>query len=257
LALSHGSRAQVLAAYVMGIPSLSIIDYEYAHHAMLWVKPTWVMCPEVIPRSAIKGPRDHILPYRGIKEDVYAPSLQLDPETRNRLGLKESDLVVTIRPPATEAHYHSAESDTLYEGIVEFLSRVPGTRMVILPRNARQAAAVRGTWPELITNGRLIIPEHAVEGMNLIWHSDLVVSGGGTMNREAAALGVPVYSIFKGRIGSVDQYLADQGRLVLLENVEDAKKRLKLVARDRSVAPDHRNRCALNDIVEQITSLLL
>lgn len=256
LALSHGSRAQVLAAYVMGIPSLWIIDYEHAHQGLLWVNPTWVMCPEVIPRSAIKGSEERILPYRGIKEDVYAPSLQLDPQTRNKLGLKESDLVVTIRPPATEAHYHNTESDRLFEGIVEFLSQVPGTRMVVLPRNARQAAAVRGSWPELITTGKLIIPEHAVEGMNLIWHSDLVVSGGGTMNREAAALGVPVYSIFKGKIGSVDQFLAGQGRLVLLENVEDAKKRLKLVARDRSIAPDHRNRCALNDIVEQVSSLL-
>jgi predicted glycosyltransferase len=256
LALSHGSRSQLLSSYLLGIPSMLIIDYEHAHQGLLWIYPTWVMCPDVIPSRAIKGRADHVLRYRGIKEDVYAPYFQSDTGTRSRLGLRDTDLVVTIRPPATEAHYHRPESDVLFEAVVKQLSGVPEVRMLVLPRNARQTAAVREAWPELINSGRLIIPEHAVEGMNLIWHSDLVVSGGGTMNREAAALGVPVYSIFRGEIGSVDKYLAEQGRLVLLENAEDAKNKLKLVRRNRSVAPNHRDRHALHDIVEGITSLL-
>jgi uncharacterized protein len=128
--------------------------------------------------------------------------------------------------------------------------------MVILPRNARQAAEVCSSWDGLIKSGQMIVPEHAVDGMNLIWYSDMVVSGGGTMNREAAALGVPVYSIFRGKIGSVDRYLADQGRLVLLENVEDAKKKLKLVRRERAGEPSHLKRFALDDIVNHVTNLL-
>jgi uncharacterized protein len=125
LALSHGSRAQTLGSYTLGIPSVVILDYEYAHQGLLWVNSTWVMCPEVIPAEAIKLDKEHTLRYRGIKEDVYAPYFQADAATRRKLGVGESDLLVTIRPPATEAHYHRPESDVLYEGVVAYLSTVP------------------------------------------------------------------------------------------------------------------------------------
>ena len=83
---------------------------------------------------------------------------------------------------------------------------------------------MHSAWDGQIASGNFLIPTHAEDGLNLIWNSDLVISGGGTMNREAAALGVPVYSIFRGKIGAVDRYLADQGRLTLLKSVEDLKK---------------------------------
>jgi predicted glycosyltransferase len=75
----------------------------------------------------------------------------------------------------------------------------------------------------------------AVDGLNLIWHADLVVSGGGTMNREAAALRVPVYSIFRGKIGAVDHQLQKEGRLILVETVEDVDR---IPLRHRSRSPD-------------------
>ena len=256
LALSHGSRAQMLASYMLGIPSVIILDYEHAHQGLLWVKPTWVICPAVIPDEAVKVSKDHILRYRGIKEDVYVPCFKSDPATRRKLGLSETDLVVTIRPPATEAHYHRPESDVLFQGVVDYLAENPAVKMVVLPRNARQDASIREAWPKLIASGKVLIPEHVVDGMNLIWHSDLVVSGGGTMNREAAALGVPVYSIFRGLIGSVDQYLTETGRLVLLEDVADAKKKLKLEKRYRPAEPQDKERVAMTDIVDEVVSVL-
>ena len=256
LALSHGSRSQLLAAYILGIPSIIILDYEHAHQGLLWVKPTWVICPDVIPDEAVKLKKDRILRYRGIKEDVYVPLFKSDPTTRGKLGLADSDLVVTVRPPATEAHYHRPESDELFYGVVNYLAEFPGLKMVILPRNVRQEEAIRQVWPKLISAGTLVIPEHVIDGMNLIWYSDLVVSGGGTMNREAAALGVPVYSIFRGKIGSVDQYLSEKGRLVLLETVEDAKKKLKLERRQRPAELDNKDRFAMNDIVDEVSSVL-
>jgi uncharacterized protein len=256
LALSHGSRAQMLASYFFGIPCIVIMDYEHAHQGLLWVRPTWVICPAVIPDSAVKLGKDHILRYRGIKEDVYVPCFKSDPATRAKLGLSDADLVVTVRPPATEAHYHRPESDVLFQGVVDYLAEQPAVKMVVLPRNSRQDASIRETWPKLLANGKMIIPEHVLDGMNLIWHSDLVVSGGGTMNREAAALGVPVYSIFRGQIGSVDQYLTETGRLVLLEDVADAKRKLKLARRQRSAEPQDKERVAMTDIVDEVAGVL-
>jgi predicted glycosyltransferase len=108
LALSHGSRSQVLSASMLGIPSAVIMDYEFAHMS---VKPTWLIHPEIIPDKNIKFDSRRIFKYPGIKEDVYVPSFLPDSSIRGELGLDGKDLVITIRPPATEAHYHNAESE--------------------------------------------------------------------------------------------------------------------------------------------------
>jgi predicted glycosyltransferase len=115
---------------------------------------------------------------------------------------------------------------------------------------------LRKRWAAPFAGGRIIIPAGAVDGLNLIWHSDLVISGGGTMNREAAALGVPVYSIFRGHIGAVDRYLAASGRLVLLESVEDIKRKLILQRRNRPFSNRLEVNSALKTIVDQLVCIM-
>src|SRR5262249_14089051 len=214
LAVSVCSRSQLIVARCLGIPSLFIGDYEFAAGWWAFVRPTWVMCPEVIPKAAMRYPPDRILHYPGIKEDVYVPRFVPDAHIRAQLGLGEEDVVVTLRPPAGEAHYHNPLSDRLFAAAIAFLSEKPEVKLVALPRNEQQAISVRRSRPDLCRIGKIRIPEQVVDGLNLIWFSDLVISGGGTMNREAAALGVPVYSVFRGRIGAVDRYLSRTGRLV-------------------------------------------
>lgn len=235
LALSHGSRSQLLAAATRGIPSVVIFDYEFARH--LFINPTWVMVPEVIPQAALRLPKERILRYPGIKEDVYAPRFTPDPSICVQLGINTKNVVVTVRPPADEAHYRSPESDALFHTAMEYLGNKPETQIVLLPRNDHQEKAVRRRWPELFSSGKIMVPKQAVDGLNLIWHSDLVISGGGTMNREAAALGVPVYSIFRGKIGAVDKYLAEQHRLVLIERAEDITEKVVLTQRCKAQEP--------------------
>jgi predicted glycosyltransferase len=255
LAVSHGSRAQLMVSASLGIPSLLIGDYEFST-SWMFIQPTWVMTPDVIPTSAVRCDANRILRYPGIKEDVYVPRLVPDPRIRSQLGLDERDLVVTVRPPASEAHYHNPESDVLFEAAVEFLSCTPGVKLVALPRNEKQAWGVRARWPDLISTGQMRIPRHAVDGLNLIWYSDLVISGGGTMNREAAAMGVPVYSVFRGQIGAVDRYLSTRGRLVLLERVQDIPSKIRVVRRDRRALPRGEGRAALASIVTQLTAIV-
>ena len=129
------------------------------------------------------------------------------------LGLGPDEIIVTVRPPADEAHYYNPESDVLFHELMARICQTPGVRAVLLPRNAHQEQAIGTTFPEWFENGRTVIPRGAVDGLDLLWISDLVVSGGGTMNREAAALGVPVYSIFRGKTGAVDLMLEEEGRL--------------------------------------------
>jgi len=254
IAVSHGSRAQLVLSAVARIPSILIMDYEYAR-ALILAGPAWVMVPEPILGDAIPIAKNRLLRYPGIKEDVYVPRFRPDPAIRNFLGIDQAELLVTIRPPANEAHYHNPESDTMFTAVLEFLGEKPGIRIVLLPRNHGQETAIRKQWPRLFEHRKLVVPEHAVDGLNLIWHSDLVISGGGTMNREAAALGVPVYSIFRGKIGAVDRYLGANGRLVLLESVADIGKKIILQRRHIEALPGSGRNQTLMAVVGHISAI--
>jgi predicted glycosyltransferase len=186
---------------------------------------------------------------------VYVPQFQSEPNFRKMLGVGQDEVVGTVRPPATEAHYHNPESDVLLNAALNFLTEQRDVRVVLLPRNQRQATALREEWADPISQGKIVIPARVVDGLNLIWQSDLVISGGGTMNREAAALGVPVYTIFRGKIGAVDRYLAQSGRLVLLERVEDIHDKIVLKRREQVSSDFAEGRNTLAAISEAIVSI--
>jgi hypothetical protein len=232
LAVSHGSRAQILASACLRIPTLLIADYEFSTLSAL-VRPTCYLCPDVIPATSLRTNAMRVARYPGIKEDVYVPRLVPDDNIRRELGLADDTIVVTLRPPASEAHYHCQDSDALFAATIDFLARNPGVTLVVLPRTRRQGAELAAARPDLVRCGLLKIVTRAVDGLSLIWHSDLVISGGGTMNREAAALGVPVYSTFRGPTGAVDRYLVETGRLVLLERPEDIPAKVIVAPRPR------------------------
>jgi predicted glycosyltransferase len=214
------------------------------------------VCPEVIPTEAVGGVRTRVLKYPGIKEDVYVPRFVPSPDLRSRLALPETDVLVTLRPPATEAHYHTPASEELFHAALDFLSAQPHVTLVVVPRTDHQRHNLHARYPSLVRRGTLRLLEHAVDGLDLIWHSDLVISGGGTMNREAAALGVPVYSTFRGRIGAVDRYLSAAGRLVLLESADDVRTKLVADRRQRPSRPPVGGSPALATIVGHIMSLV-
>jgi hypothetical protein len=257
ISISHGSRPLVIVSALLRIPSMLLFDYEHAER-IPFVKPALGVAPESIDDPELaKDFRYGVRSYPGLKEDVYAASFRPDPSIMASLGVTDQDILVTIRPPATEAHYHNPEAETLFVDVVELLGATPGVRMVILPRTAgAQREFVYRTWPRWCEEKKIIVPQHALDGLNLIWFSDLVVSGGGTMNREAAALGVPVYSIFRGKLGAVDRYLAREGRLVLIENREDVRSRIRVVKRAKGTAPAGAERLALRQILNAAHELM-
>ena len=255
LAISHGSRAQLLLSKAMGVPTIMLHDYEHSTKTG-FIESDWLMMPDVIPTGAMSKKQDRVLRYPGLKEDVYVPGFRPDPSILSQLGISPDELVVAVRPPATEAHYHNPESEVLFAETMRYLASIPKVRAVTLPRNERQSAKLQAEWKDIIADGHMLIPSSPVDGLNLIWFSDFVVSGGGTMNREAAALGVPVYSIFRGKIGAVDRYLAEQGRMTLVESVPEVRSKIKVIRWNRPTQPDSRRRPALDYIVQCILSVL-
>jgi len=254
LAVSLVSRAQLLACKALSIPMVVTFDYEFVVK-MQFLQPDWILVPEVVPDSGAGVAKRGIFHYPGLKEDVYVPRFKPDATLRKELGISETHMLVTVRPPATEAHYHNPESDKLLSAALNFLIKQHDVRVALLPRNDRQSVTLRKEWGDCISKGKIVIPRHVMDGLNMIWNSDLVISGGGTMNREAAALDVPVYSIFRGRIGAVDRYLAENGRLVLLERVEDIYTKIVLKKREKVHRDFSESSAALRSISEAIISI--
>jgi uncharacterized protein len=255
IGLSHGSRAQILLCNLLRIPTVLIMDYEHSRTPPM-VRPKWEIVPAVISDDTLHcTDRSRARKYAGIKEDVYVPDFRPDRRILDDLGLHERT-VVTVRPPATEAHYHNPEAELLFSTFMDRVCATDGIKAVLLPRNPAQREALARGFPHWFHSGKVIIPETVVDGLNLLWHSDLAVSGGGTMNREAAALGVPVYSIFRGQMGAVDRSLVAQGRLVMIASPEEVVSRIPLIRRSRADAGPAPTSRALDDIIGHLTEIL-
>lgn len=257
LSVSHGSRSLTILSHALRIPTVLIFDYEHAARVPVF-KPILGIAPEIIDKDALEaGFRNGIVNYPGLKEDVYISSYSPDPDFLQKMNLSSSDMIVTIRPPATEAHYHNPEAEPLFVEVVEYLGESPSVKMVILPRNEiSQKQFILEKWPHWCKAGKITIPDQVVNGLDMIWHSDLVVSGGGTMNREAAALQVPVYSIFRGKMGAVDKYLSERGRLTFIENINDVRTKIKPEKRVRQEWNQDTPRPALDRIVTAIDEVI-
>jgi predicted glycosyltransferase len=254
LAVAHGSRAMLILAKILRIPMLIIGDYEHSKGVF---HTHWILVPEVIPKETFHNmPPERVFSYPGIKEDVYVPSFNPDPKILDDFKVPEGKIIVTVRPPAVEAHYHNPESEKLFEAVIELFAGKENIVMIMLPRYAKQVSEIKARYAALVEKKSMIIPEKVYDGLNIIWFSDFVVSGGGTMNREAAALGVTVYSIFRGKIGAVDHYLSKTGRLVLLESVEDVKNKIKVEKRNRPEHPGKADNKTLDSVVGTICGLL-
>jgi hypothetical protein len=233
-----------------------ILDYEFAKTP--WVtRPRWEIVPEALPTEGLHCTNaKRVLRFEGIKEDVYAPDFKPDPAALKELGLRREGLIITVRPAASEAHYHNPESEALLAALMTRICRTENAQAVLLPRNRNQEMLLRERHPEWFADGKVIVPQKAMDGLNLLWFSDLVVSGGGTMNREAAALGIPVYSIFRGKMGAVDKHLEREGRLTFIETTADVEGKILFRQRPKDGAIQIRPRPALHQIVDHIEHII-
>ena len=225
VAISHGSRALVLAAWVLGVPTLTLYDYEFISARVLNQLSSQVMAPSVVePESLRRQGLDmrKFIPYPGLKEEVYIYDLQPDRAVLKELNLDPERVIVTIRPPAEWAHYYSEQSEVLFRTLVERLRREELAQIVVLPRTREQGSALAAKYS--MSTKPFQMAERAVDALSLIWHSDIVFSGGGTMVREAALLGIDVYSIFAGKLGAADQALAAAGKLRLLRQAAEIEQ---------------------------------
>mgnify|MGYP003694144221 CR=1 FL=1 len=233
LAVSHNSYSQILAARALSLRTVTLMDYEHqpANH-LAFRMATRIIVPNAFPDAALArfgASPEKVKRYAGLKEDVYLADFQCDPEFQKllgKLGIDQSNVLVTARPPASEALYHRFENE-LFDQLLEQLLATPNVKVVLLPRNDFQRDNYNAR-----ADASLIVPAVPLDGGNLIAHSDLVVSAGGTMNREAAALGVPAASIYLGEWAAIDEQLVKEGRLLRIAT-RDAIHDLLVQKRDQ------------------------
>jgi predicted glycosyltransferase len=215
IALGHGSNDVTVAARLHRIPVSTAFDYEWARvqHTVNCRLAQAIVVPDVIPpeRLARYGATPAKLrPYAGLKEEYYLADFEPDPAVLGELGLDRGEPIAVVRTPPAVSLYHRFENP-LFATVLE---RLQGRQAVVLPRTREQRA-------ELARAGGFVVPEQTIDAQSLIAYADLVISAGGTMNREAVALGTPVWTTFEGRLGAVDEHLIADGRLRRLERAED------------------------------------
>ena len=212
LALGHGSNDVSVAAALLRVPSVTSFDYEFAkvQHAINCRLARRIVVPDAIPPERLRpygATPEKLRPYEGLKEEYYLADFEPDPAVLTELGLDANKPLAVLRTPPVVSLYHRFEAPLFGQ----VLDRLRGEQVVVLPRVESQRAELGG----------FIVPERAIDAQSLMAFADLVISAGGTMNREAVALGTPVWTTFEGRLGAVDERLIAEGRLRRLERPED------------------------------------
>jgi uncharacterized protein len=216
LAIAHGSVDLAVVSWAFRIPSVQMQDYEFAglQRRISFGVARRVLVPDSIPLERLEGigaKEAKLVRYPGLKEEYYLADFEPDPAVLGELGLDREKVTVVVRPPPETSEYH-ARND-LYGRVLERLAREGEAQAVVIPRTEAQGEAARA-----LGAANLIVPERAIDAQSLIAFADLVVSAGGTMNREAVALGTPVFTTFAGRMGGVDEALIADGRLRVLSD---------------------------------------
>ncbi|MBI5104291.1 MAG: DUF354 domain-containing protein [Solirubrobacterales bacterium] len=239
LAVGHGSNDVTVAARSLGVPATTMFDYEWAtvQHTLNCRLGQAVVVPDAIPPQRLDryGARGKLQRYPGLKEEYYLADFEPDPAVLGELGVDPERPLAVVRTPPSVSLYHRFENDVFAQVLTRLREHA---QVVVLPRVAAQRA-------ELEEAGGFLLPDRAIDAQSLMSYADLVVSAGGTMNREAVALGTPVFTTFEGRLGAVDERLIAEGRLRRLQSAEEVVLERRPAAVAERVRRDPRDLLAM------------
>lgn len=247
LAMSHASNDLPVASRMLGIPHVTMFDYEFAKlsHSINVRFSTKALIPDAISVEALApygGNERNVDRYPGLKEEYYLADFEPDENILAELGLDPAKVIVVLRTPPSMAAYHRMENP-VFDDVMREIAARDDVQAVVLLRTPDQRAGV-----EEIGADNLIIPDKVVDAQSLVYYADLVISGGGTLNREAVALGTPAHTVFHGVMGAVDTDLIAQGRLHRLESAD----KLEFVKKPAAASRVKRD---VGDLVDRITAV--
>jgi len=213
VALSHNSYAQIVAAFSLGLPIVTAMDYEHqpANHVAFRLADR-ILLPEALPPHAVRrqgaSPRK-VRRYPGLKEEIYLGDFQPDPEILASLGIEREPgtTIVLMRAPPEGAMYHQFRNP-VYESLLSSITGRRDVRCILLARHPDQRAAL-----ERRKLANCVVPRRAIDSRSLLYASDVFIGAGGTMTREAALMGVRTLSIYAGAPPAIEEWLEREGLL--------------------------------------------
>lgn len=250
LAVSHGSRTQLVAAWRLGIKSILMMDYEYTESKIFNYLSSSLLIPKHIPDERLKSVGINIkkvIRYNGFKEELYLRNFEPEPDFRNLINVSKDQILIVIRPPSTVGNYHDEKSESLLIESINYFSQHHNSLLLIVNRTEKERELILS---KAFNRDNIKFLDKAVDGLQLLFAADIAISGGGTMNRESALLGTKTYSIFTGRRPYLDEHLQQLGKLKFIEN-SDEIKRIPIEKIKSKPVPFFRN-----NLVEEITDIL-
>jgi predicted glycosyltransferase len=254
LAVGHGSFSQAPAAGLVRTPVVSLTDYAGHPGGRLVVMfCRRLIVPHVFDVAELHqwGATEHqIAFYHGLKEDVYLAGFEPEPGFLEDAGIPTDKILIAARPASEVAAYHRFEN-RLFDEMLQYVATYDDTFIVALPRTQEQ----RDRFAALNLDN-MMMPDNVLDGPSLVYHADIVIGAGGTMNREAVALGTPVYTMFKGMMGSVDKHLIASGRMAQVLEREDFDK-IDVRKKPSELVKTQTDKTALiNEIVDKILEVV-
>lgn len=208
VAVSHGSYAQLAAARLLGLPAVTMMDYEFqpANHLSFRLAQR-VVVPDAFAEDTLRscGADGKTKRYHGYKEEVYLAGRETNSDVLRVLGIDPATVLVVLRPPPQGALYHR-DGNARFDTIARAAADTRNVTTVVLARGPERDRLV-----SLLPHA--IVPETAVDGPSLLALADVTIGAGGTMTRESALLGTPTYTVFAGRLPGVDAALIEAGKL--------------------------------------------
>ena len=242
--ISMSSQYAMIASKMLRIPHMTLSDYEYTEgHHLGFRLSTKILLPSGVEESILKkygAKKEKVIFFPGLKEQFYIhyyikeynKKYKTKNYIREQLNIDDKKILIVMRPEATVAHYQSNENPLSFE-LVEYLSKHKNKPIVVvLPRIKEQKEEYKNKKFK-----NVIIPNEVFNGIDLVASADIVISAGGTVNREAAAVGTPVYTIYKGgKLAAVDKMLIKTGRMIKIDNIKDFEK-IKIEKKNNKATP--------------------
>lgn len=251
LAISHGSRSQLITSKIKRIPSIVMMDYEFTEHFLFNYFSDFILVPKFIPDERLRNSGlnlKKVIKYNGFKEEIYLRFFIPETNFREKISINEDEILIILRPPSLVSNYHDVKSEELLVAVIRHLEKFNNIKTIVVNRT--------NTEKKFLINNisaieKFIFLERPVDGLQLLYTSDMVISGGGTMNREAALLGVPTFSIFGGKRPYLDEYLEKIGRLNFINNSRELEKIEPKRIHKKDILMHS------NNLVEELTDLFL
>lgn len=224
LSISCGSEAAIWYSRLKGKRTIAFGDNDTARQWTYGRFVDYSFFPAAIDRNILErqGLKNKLYQYHGLKEDIYISYFKPDKRFKSRIPFNE---YIVVRPENVHANYlRNSTVKSITPSLLRILAN-RGYKVIYLPRYTEDISYADGL-------DNIFIPNSPINGLDLCYHSNAVITGAGTLAREAACLEVPAFSFYAGKeLLAVDKQLINDNKIYYSRDPNDIADRIKYTKR--------------------------